>query len=376
MEASHRSIHPNIQGASWWVAVLIAVTGAAIGYALDAGSGSKELTGIFASFYIAGCMAAVLAVRQSAVFTAVVQPPLILFCTVPGAYWLFHGGTVGSLKDLLINCGYPLIERFPLMLGTAGGVLLIGLVRWYFGMTHRTGAAVKTSDGPATATERMSVISGIAAKLNALLARDSDHESAPAGKARSTNARLAQANGHPAKNGRAARTGRTAKQPLPTRSRHPRAAEAQQPTADRPRRRRPAPTSDFDPADQPHRTRRARPQHDPELRRPSPREREMDRDPRPRRSPHERPTPRSSRFDPHDAYGPSGAPARATDPYDPHEQRRRTASAGPGKANSTHHPISQVRYRGSGAKDGPRPDRYDRPRPPRRPQAESWEYDI
>ena len=66
-------------------------------------------------------------------FTAVIQPPLILFCAVPGAYWLFHGGKLGNLKDLLINCGYPLIERFPLMLGTAGGVLLIGLVRWYFG---------------------------------------------------------------------------------------------------------------------------------------------------------------------------------------------------------------------------------------------------
>ena len=66
-------------------------------------------------------------------FTAVIQPPLILFCAVPGAYWLFHGAKFTGIKDLLINCGYPLIERFPLMLGTAGGVLLIGLVRWYFG---------------------------------------------------------------------------------------------------------------------------------------------------------------------------------------------------------------------------------------------------
>ena len=88
-------------------------------------------------------------------FTAVIQPPLILFCAVPGAYWLFHGGKLGNLKDLLINCGYPLIERFPLMLGTAGGILLIGLIRWYFGMSHRTAAAAAhpptTADGTATA---------------------------------------------------------------------------------------------------------------------------------------------------------------------------------------------------------------------------------
>ena len=107
-------------------------------------------------------------------FTAVIQPPLILFCAVPGAYWLFHGGKVGNLKDLLINCGYPLIERFPLMLGTAGGVLLIGLIRWYFGMSHRTTARAANTDqttAAPTAADAKSVISGIAAKLNSLLGR-------------------------------------------------------------------------------------------------------------------------------------------------------------------------------------------------------------
>ena len=114
----------------------------------------KELTSVFAGLYIAGCVAAVLAVRQDGLFTAVIQPPLILFCAVPGAYWLFHGGKVGNLKDLLINCGYPLIERFPLMLGTAGGVLLIGLIRWYLGMSHRTAAAPSSAPTKADGTDR------------------------------------------------------------------------------------------------------------------------------------------------------------------------------------------------------------------------------
>ncbi len=98
---------------------------------------------------------AVLAVRQSDLFTALVQPPLILFCAVPGAYWLFHGGTIGKFKDLLINCGYSLIERFPLMLGTAAGVLLIGLVRWYLGTA---------------------LFDSIARKLSSLMTGDSDDD--------------------------------------------------------------------------------------------------------------------------------------------------------------------------------------------------------
>ncbi len=52
---------------------------------------------------------------------------------MPGAYFLFHGAEFTGIKDILINCGYPLIERFPLMLFTSAAVLLIGLVRWYFG---------------------------------------------------------------------------------------------------------------------------------------------------------------------------------------------------------------------------------------------------
>ena len=156
MEPSHRSIVPNIPGVPWWAAVLIAVGATAVGYAFDAGH--KELTHTFAGFYIAGCVAAVLAVRQAAVFTAVIQPPLILFCAVPGAYWLFHGGKVDKFKDLLINCGYPLIERFPLMLGTAGGVLLIGMIRWFLGKNARTTAPATgdatTKDATATSAER------------------------------------------------------------------------------------------------------------------------------------------------------------------------------------------------------------------------------
>ena len=86
-------------------------------------------------------MAAVLAVRQSGIFTAVVQPPLILFVAVPTAYFLFHRAEIAGIKDILINCGYPLIERFLLMFTTSVAVLLIGMARWYFGAADRAGKA-------------------------------------------------------------------------------------------------------------------------------------------------------------------------------------------------------------------------------------------
>lgn len=149
------------------------------------------------------------------------------FCAVPGAYWLFHGGTIGKFKDLLINCGYSLIERFPLMLGTAAGVLLIGLVRWYLGTA---------------------LFDSIARKLSSLMTGDSDDDG-----------------------GR-----RSAQRPARTRSRHarPPSEDNREPIAERRSRRRPRPQND----------------------------------PHPRRNAHERPAPRSSRFDSYRSYQPSEPP--------------------------------------------------------------------
>jgi Domain of unknown function (DUF6542) len=391
VEASHRSIHPNIPGVPWWAALLIATTATAIGYAIDAGSGHKELTHVFAGFYIAGCVAAVLAVRQEAVFTAIIQPPLILFCAVPGSYWLFHGRKTGNLKDLLINCGYPLIERFPLMLGTAGGVLLIGLFRWYFGMWHRTTAANGTTEDADAATPAEShsfigtFINATAAKLNSLFGFASHEDDADSKRARAASTPKATSRA-----GRAARGGASAARPRRAHSRRarPPLEDQHEPPAERsrrPSRRGQAPPRDFDPADPPRRSRRRPgPQGDPDLRGEPPRD--VRRDPRhTRRNPYERPAPRSSRFDGYDMYQDVYEPPRAPErnryePYEPYEppyepERRRATPSGNG-ANPTHHPISRVRYRGSAPEDGPRPERRSRSRAPRRPAADSWEYDV
>ncbi len=392
MEASHRSIHPNIAGVPWWAALLIAVTATAVGYGIDAGH--KELTHVFAGFYIAGCLVAVLAVRQDGIFTAIIQPPLILFCAVPGAYWLFHGGKAGHLKDLLINCGYPLIERFPLMLGTAGIVLLIGLVRLYFGMSHPTPTSANTSDDTATATsgDAKSFVSGIVAKLQSILRPDSDEDNADGRP--SAGARRSRASSSAAKARRAARSNRSATRSTRTHSRHSRQSleDAHDPAERprRPRRRDPSAVRDYDTGEPPRRSRRRpRPETDPDLRGQPPRE--TRREPRTRRSPYERPAPRSSRFDGFDRYGdrydPPGAPEHfgrydTRDRYERYEPlaEPRPRRAAPNGANPTHHPISQVRYRGSGSPDGPRAEppseRRRRSRSQGRPPTDSWEYDV
>jgi len=128
---ARRSAYPGIAGVPPWAAVAIAIAGTLLGVAIEAGSGHRELGASFAACYVLGCVGAVLAVRQSGIFAAVIQPPLLLFVAVPLAYFLFRGEELSGLKGLLISCGYPLIERFPLMLFTALAVLVIGVARRY-----------------------------------------------------------------------------------------------------------------------------------------------------------------------------------------------------------------------------------------------------
>lgn len=342
--SDHRSIIPNIPGVPWWAAVVVAVTCTAAGFAFDAGSG-KELTSVFAALYVAGCVAAVLAVRQSGIFTAVIQPPLILFCAVPGAYWLFHGAKFTGLKDLLINCGYPLIERFPLMLFTSGGVLVIGIIRWSLDMVIRPVAKAE-ADTPSDDAEAGGLISRFASMLAGLQREPADDDTVDkAAKRGSQRAHAVRRSVKPERSARSANARRTAKRPAPSRSRRPRPPldEPADPPVERARRpKRATRTHELDGPEPP---RRGRTPRDPDLRgRPS---REIRRDPHTRRG---QPTRRSSRFDPYEPI----------DPYEPAEPRRRSVPNGTSGTTATHHPISQVRYRGSTPTDESRGQR--RPR--------------
>jgi hypothetical protein len=355
----------------WWAAVVIAVTGTAAGFAFDAGSG-KELTNAFGALYVAGCVAAVLAVRQSGVFTAVIQPPLILFCAVPGAYWLFHGAKLTGLKDLLINCGYPLIERFPLMLFTSGGVLVIGIIRWMLDKVIRPvaeGEADTASDDeePAGLVGRLTPLFRMFAGLKRESADDDTTDKAA--RPRSQRAHAVRRSATPARSARSADARRTAKRPATSRSRRirPPLDETADPTVDRTRRSRSQRTTRTREVDSSEPPRRGRVPRDPDLRgRPS---REIRRDPHSRRA---QPTRRSRHFDPYE-------PIEPYEPYErsaPSEPRRRSVPNGTSGAAATHHPISQVRYRGSTRADESREESPPRHRPLREPEADSWEYDV
>jgi hypothetical protein len=351
--ASRRSIHPNIPGVPWWAAVVIGVIPTAVGFAFDAGSANKELTDVFSALYVVGCVAAVLAVRRSGIFTAVIQPPLILFCAVPGAYWVFHGARMTGLKDLAINCGYPLIERFPLMLFTSAGVLLIGMIRWYMEMAVRS-ADAETADSETEPTGGGT--RGIVAKLASILGRETAKptHTRRAGRAAAARARRTEAAGRRGKSAEAT-GGRPARRSAATRSRRVRPALGDTPERipDRTRRRRPSKIHDVDPAEPPRRSRVPR---DPDLRDPDPHgrpPREVRRDPHTGRS---RATTRSSRFDPYE-------------PMESYEPRHRAAPTG---ATATHHPISRVRYRGAAPTDDAQ--KRTRSREPRKSTTESWEF--
>jgi hypothetical protein len=359
--------------------VLLAVTTTAIGFAFDAGSGDRELSTVFAVCYVLGSLGAVLAVRQSGVFTAVIQPPLILFVAVPGSYFLFHGGQLGGIKDLAINCGYPLIERFPLMLFTTAAVLLIGLARWYFALATRHSAAkaekigtAKTKKAAATAS-RTGIVAAVTTKLSGLLlrkparwrssAQDSEDE-APRRRRRADRSHRAD---RPGRAGRPVRADRPDPADRPDR-------------ADRPRRRRPETTEDAgaerratkraaaprsrpsrpsmeefgEPVPERPRRPRAPRASEPPLVPPADARRRVRTQPR---EPRKQPPPERRSAATHDRQ----PRRRRFDDYQPFEDPFEAPPTRNGNGRGTHHPVSRVRYRGGEDEDDRREYR-SRPR--------------
>lgn len=321
--------------------MLLAVTLTAVGFAFDAGSGDKELSMVFAASYALGCVFAVLAVRQSGIFTAVIQPPLILFVAVPTAYFLFHGAQITGIKDTLINFGYPLIERFPVMFFTSAAVLLIGMARWYYGMSSRRGAA-----GSAAKESSSSRVSSVTSKTSSLLTSggaESDEDAVDT----AAEPRRRHTIERPSRTAKPARSGRTTKRAAPSRSRHARPPETEiiEPVAERPRRPRTPRQTEQSPV--PPAEPRRRP-------RTSTREPRKAVPPADRRASYERPERRR----------------RVDDDYQPREPRG-------SNGNGTHHPVSRVRYRGDAEDSDNRAEHRTRPRSSRSPwEADSWEYDV
>ena len=364
--ADHRSALPRVPGIPWWGALLLAATTSAVGFAYDAGSGNKELSGVFSICFVAGCLLAVLAVRQSGIFTAVIQPPLILFGIVPAAYFVFHGSTITGIKDVLINCGYPLIERFPLMFFTSAAVLVIGLVRWYLAAAARR-AAPKDAETPDPAASKLATAE--TTTIDAVEAtprrRRREHSLDRPSRAAATAAVPEEAPRRPRKTTRPSPAGSS-------RSRHalPPDAELAEPSPSR--RRRPGPPVDpplDPPADARRRARGASPREPRRNLPPVDARGGPERPERPERRERPRPTEQSDRYErPERRRRP--AAREPYEPYDPFEPRPTNGASG------THHPVSRVRYRGADDDGESRSEHRTRPRRPNNSDADSWGYDI
>lgn len=134
--------------------MLIAVGLTSVG-AIIAVSGDDTTLGFsFKAFYVLGCILAVLAVRRRALFTAVAQPPLVLFGVAVITLYFLVSDTDSGVKKLVFNVALPIAKLFPLMGWTFVAVFAIGAARFWFTHPKNTGKPVKKPTGRRSAPAR------------------------------------------------------------------------------------------------------------------------------------------------------------------------------------------------------------------------------
>jgi hypothetical protein len=130
---------PTVRGLPWWGAVLVATVITGIGAVIDA-SNTDALGAIFKFCYLVGCVAAALAVRRRALFTAAAQPPLIAFLVgIIALYTLNADQASSGLKSLIFRVLLPIANAFPWMALTFLVTLALVIARWYLTRDRSTG---------------------------------------------------------------------------------------------------------------------------------------------------------------------------------------------------------------------------------------------
>ena len=235
------------------------------------------------------------------------------------------------------------------MFFTSAAVLLIGMARWYFGMSSRRSAARSTTTDAKEKTS--SRVSSVTSKMSSLLTGE------PADSAEDDDAKKSPRRRHSIERPTRARQVRQAgrrhhPQPQNDQARHTVAIAAHPPAGDRDHRagRRAPPSAPYAPAGE---------------------------QPPPAEPPRRRSRTSSTR-EPRKAVPPADRRASSERPerrrrYDDYQPREPHVSNG----NGTHHPVSRVRYRGGGEDIDDRAEYRSRPRSSRSSwEADSWEYDI
>ena len=104
----------------------------------------------FRALYVIGCIAAVLAVRRRALFTAVTQPPLILFVVAVVTLYFLVSDSDSGVKRLIFNVALPVAKLFPLMGWTFVAVLAIAAARVWLTHPKKTVVLTKGDRRPTT----------------------------------------------------------------------------------------------------------------------------------------------------------------------------------------------------------------------------------
>ncbi len=138
-----RSVLATVPGLPWWGAVLTMLAFTAVG-AVASGEFSGANAGVIAM--AVGAVVAVLAVRNRALFTAMVQPPLIIATAIPLYRW-FNLPSPRKTSQILTDVLFPMISLFPWMFWTTVVVLVIGGVRLmqYRGLTANARSAQRSA---------------------------------------------------------------------------------------------------------------------------------------------------------------------------------------------------------------------------------------
>jgi len=120
------SVLSSVRGWPSWAVILLALGLTLAGTAVDGVTTGLLAWGLRIGFYL-GVLSAALLVRRGSVFTAMVQPPLVLVVGIVAGVLLF--GPATGLRGNVISIASTVINTFPTMaVGTAGAVL-IGLIR-------------------------------------------------------------------------------------------------------------------------------------------------------------------------------------------------------------------------------------------------------
>ncbi len=115
---------PTVRGLHSWGAVLVAVVFTGIGVVIDLNSSSEQSVGWpLRILFVAGVVLAALAVRRGAIFTAMVQPPLVLAAAI------VVGGLLDGSGGGLLNTGLDVVRAFPLMVVGTAAAVVIGVIR-------------------------------------------------------------------------------------------------------------------------------------------------------------------------------------------------------------------------------------------------------